>query len=918
MEKETKQYFKYIDGYLTIIINNFKSGSGQKITYNELSEMIVELDNMFKKVELVDVKKVGNICLKKYIPVIELLLKLDNNGEHAIKYEKALKNAYKMAARVSFEHYMMYREWDDKDKFFMPRYRIMIGYFHYLQELSTNPKFETVIANLPSGFGKEIADFEPVLTKNGWKKHGDLKVGDYVISPSGKFVKVYEIHPKIISNRKVTFEDGETIVCHARHEWLVFDRYVGKERIVETDYLMENLKEADGRNRFLIPCKEQFEGEYKELPVDPYTYGIWLGDGSTYQGRITENVEDMKTIIKYIKYKHSTINNGVSENVKSWNFPKMLLDLHKLGLGYKGTEKFIHDSYLTASKEQRLELLAGLIDSDGNLQKDKGNRYVFTTINEKLKDGVVTLANSFNWRTSVTKTEPKTSTSGIVGKHAIYQVGFSPDIKIPCKLKRKQTNKFARQRRIGITNVEIDNNKYQGNCISVVGGLYLVGKTLKITHNSYPEKINEAWAFGLDDTGTILSLCSNESVVLGGSRTVMDEMKSEAYGEVFPHLKYSKEDKEYFLKETAAEWKLRNCKMLASYYASTVKSNVVGSRASARIHIDDLYADYKEAQNAELNELYFNKYLTVWSKRFVQNKIPKVVVTGTLWSSGDFIAQLIEYYKKLYHFSPDPKYPYTIVNDEKTVAIIQVPALDYLTSESTCPDLKSTEEIMKDKNAMEDYLFQTNFQQIPTDPEALCFSWDKIRTYAQIPSGEEYSNLAVIDGTRKTGNDFFSMPIFKRHFNGEFFEYYMIDALFTQVATKDMIDDVCDKIIEHQIRVLVIETNVDGGLKKTILEKLKERGYYNIEIIEHYSTANKLARIEDQKGNIKRNLVFPNKNLFGIKSDIGQFMNNLTLFNSTGRNTHDDAPDSCALFTREIVEGGSKPAKAMPIKNPFA
>lgn len=588
MKEEERKYFKYIDEYLTIFINNFKPTTRKKIPYSELCEMVGELDAMFRKIELTDVKKVGEICLKKYIPVIELLLKLDNNGERAIKYEKYLKNAYKMAARVSFEHYMMYREWDDKDKFFMPRYNIMVGYFHYLQEIVMNPKFETVIANLPSGYGK-----------------------------------------------------------------------------------------------------------------------------------------------------------------------------------------------------------------------------------------------------------------------------------------------------------------------------------------TYPEKINEAWGFGIDDTGTILSLCSNETVVLGGSRTVMDEMKSEAFGEVFPHLKYDKEDKDYFLKETSGEWKLRNCKMLASYYANTVKSNVVGSRASARIHIDDLYADYKEAQSAELNELYFNKFLTVWSKRFVQNKIPKVVVTGTLWSSGDFIAQLIEYYKKLYHFSPDPKYPYTLINEEKTVAIIQVPALDYMTSESTCPELKSTEEIMKDKNAMDDYLFQTNFQQIPTDPEALCFSWGKLRTYAKLPTDEIYSTVAVIDGTRKTGNDFFSMPIFKKHFNGDLFEYYLIDALFTQVATKDMIDDIMDKIIEHQIRVLVIETNVDGGLKKILEEKLHARGYFDIEIIEHYSTGNKLARIEDQKGNILRNLVFPNKNMFGIKSMVGQFMNNLTTFNNTGRNTHDDAPDSCALMTREILEGGSKPSKAVPIRNPF-
>lgn len=588
-EISEKEYLTYIEDYFNILINNFKSSTTKKIPYKEIYEMVNELDLMINKIALNNIKTIGNISINMYIPLLELLLKLDNNQDHAISYESYLKNAYKLAARISFEHYMIYREWNEKEKFFMSRYNIMCGYAHYLQELTMNPKFETVIFNAPSGFGK-----------------------------------------------------------------------------------------------------------------------------------------------------------------------------------------------------------------------------------------------------------------------------------------------------------------------------------------TYPEKINEAWSYGIDDTGTTLALCSNENVVLGGSRTVIDEIKSDAFGEVFPHLKYSKEDKDFFLKETSGEWKLRNCKLLASYYASTVKSNVVGSRASKIIHIDDLYADYQEAMNQDLNELYFNKFLTVWSKRFLQNKIPKICVTGTLWANGDFIARLIEYYKGIYTFHKDSKYPYTLINEEETVAIIQVPALDYVTKESTCPEIKSTEQILKDKDAMDDYLFQTNFQQIPTDPEALIFSWNKIRTYQKVPTSTEYSNVAVIDGTRKTGNDNFSMPIFKKMYNGDFFEYHLIDCIFTQTATKELIPDIIEKIIKHQIRTLIIETNVDGGLKNQLLEKLKLRGYTQIDIIEKYSTVNKQARIEDQKGNVLRCLVFPAKHLFGFKSDIGKFMENLTLYNNKGRNSHDDAPDSCSILTKELIDDSSIPTKAIPIKNPFS
>ena len=434
---------------------------------------------------------------------------------------------------------------------------------------------------------------------------------------------------------------------------------------------------------------------------------------------------------------------------------------------------------------------------------------------------------------------------------------------------------------------------------------------------TFPEKISEAWNFGLDNTGTVLSLCSNDDVVKGGSRTVIDEMKSEHFGEVFPDMKWDKEDKQYFLKETDSNWKLKKCKLSSSYYAKTTQSNVVGCRASQRIHIDDLYADYKEAMNQNLNEYYYNKFLTVWRKRFVQNKEAKVVVTGTLWASGDFIALLIEMVKKQHKFHFSEKYKHTQVSEDGTIAIVQVPALDYETGYSTCPDLKTTAEILDEKKNMDEYLFETNFQQRPTDPEALAFSYNKLRTYETIPPSDFQSGYAVIDATRKTGRDFFAMPIFVKVPNGDVFDYYLKDCLFTQTATKDMYEAICEKIIEHHIVKLIIESNVTSELKKNIDDILSSSGIAFCEIGEKYNCENKEARITDQKGNISRKLVFPAKDLFGRNTDMGAFMNNLTLYNTRGGNEHDDAADSCGMFCHEIIEEGGFSPKIQVLKRPF-
>ena len=584
-QDDSKKIYETLDELLTILENNFRYSYGRKIPMKDVFEMVKDINVLTINFEK-NVKECGKLVIKRFIPLLDLLIKIDTDPNHFPEYEKMLKNAYKIGARISLEHYMVYREWDEpeKEKFFEPRYRILIGYIHYLQELECNPNFHTLIFNAPSGYGK-----------------------------------------------------------------------------------------------------------------------------------------------------------------------------------------------------------------------------------------------------------------------------------------------------------------------------------------TFPKKISEAWSFGIDNTGAILSLCSNDDVVKSGSRTVIDEIKSEAFGEVFTNMKYDETDKNFFLKETDEKWKLKTCRLPFSYYAKTTQANVVGSRASKSIHIDDLYPDYKEAMNTALNSYYYNKSITVWEKRFVQHLIPNVCITGTLWASGDYIDLKIQQLEREHKFKQHPKYPYTRISEDGSCAIIQVPALDYVTGESTCPEIKPTSELIKEKNNMDEYLWETNFQQKPTNPESLAFSYEKIRTYETIPETDYTGAYSVIDATRKSGKDFFAMPIFKKVQNDTMFDYYLRDCLFTRTATKDMYNDIVEKIVEHHIILLVIESNVTSELKQNIENKLKEKGFNFCEIIEKYNTIPKPTRIENEKHIIKKQLVFPKKGMYGNATDMGKFMDNLTLYNATGQNPNDDAPDSCALFGSEIIEENSQPQIAVAL-----
>ena len=580
----SKEIYSYIDKTLTILEQNFKYSFGEKISYEEIFEMMKDLYALLCNFEK-NTKICGEVAIKRYIPLLDLLVKIDNNTNHLAEYDKQLKYGYKLGARISLEHYFVYREWEypEKDKFFAPRYPAINGYIHFLQEIVLNPKFTDLIFNAPAGFGK-----------------------------------------------------------------------------------------------------------------------------------------------------------------------------------------------------------------------------------------------------------------------------------------------------------------------------------------TFPEKITEAWSFGIDPTGAILALCSNDTVVKNGSALVRQEMKSEPFGEVFPKMKYDSEDKDYFLKETDGDWKLRQCKLGASYNASTCNSNVIGQRASKWIHIDDLYKGYKEAMNKETNIGFYNDCQLSWRTRYVLGAIPKMITTGTLWASGDFMDLEIKQLMKEHKFKKHPKYPYTLISEDETCAIIQLPALDE-NGRSVFPELKSTEELLKIKNRLAEYLWENNYMQHATDPEEFIFSYSKLRTYESIPETDYKGSYAVIDANRKSGKDFFAMPIFKKVENDNIFDYYLKDCIFTKVATKDLYEDITNKIIEHHIITLVIESNVTSELKQNIEKCLNNRGYNFCEIIEKWNEEKKSTRILDASGAIKRQLVFPKREMYGINTDIGRFMDNFTTYNSSGSNVNDDAPDACAMFSNEIIDGNSQPQVAVAL-----
>jgi len=146
-----------------------------------------------------------------------------------------------------------------------------------------------ICALLYSQYGKLISHDTPVLTTSGWKKHGELVVGDSVFGLDGKPTKVVALSADDFAEYEVEITNGEKIKCHGRHEWLVMPTGLKDYRTMETQELFNSKLKGNGHYRYRLPNIPVLEFEEKDVPLDPYTLGAWLGNGIAKKPAISIN-----------------------------------------------------------------------------------------------------------------------------------------------------------------------------------------------------------------------------------------------------------------------------------------------------------------------------------------------------------------------------------------------------------------------------------------------------------------------------------------------------------------------------------------------------------------------------------------------------------------------------------------------------
>lgn len=355
------------------------------------------------------------------------------------------------------------------------------------------------VINVGRRSGKALALDTPILTVDGYKKLIDIKVGDTIFSSGGKQTKV-TYKSEIYYGRdcyEVEFSNGEVIVADANHDWVVEDLKYRKNSArnkhkkcelskLTTEEMSKNFKvdRLDGKFQanYSVPT-QVIQTSYKDLPIEPYFLGLWLGDGDSRGAAITNcEPEVIKYLEEYSKrlglsftsIKGNRYRIAARTNKKETSLTSKLKNLGVL------QNKHIPDQYLLASKEQRLELLAGLIDSDG--YQGSKNSIEYCTIIKRFADDIVKLLSGLGIRSKSSEFDAKLY-GRVISKR--YRIHFTPQFNVSHIRRRSSFSVNKKLNRVYIHNIRrVASVPVQ--CLSVDDSshLFLAGNTLIQTHNT--------------------------------------------------------------------------------------------------------------------------------------------------------------------------------------------------------------------------------------------------------------------------------------------------------------------------------------------------------------------------------------------------------------------------------------------------
>ena len=322
-----------------------------------------------------------------------------------------------------------------------------------------------------------------IPTPKGIKRFGDLKEGDFVFDHYGKPTKVLKVYKRgFLDAYKVTLSDGRSTIVSCDHLWTVYRTpYSNRKYTLElSDIIKEGVRAEDkrenrkfGRPKFYIPCQGIQEYTEKVLPVNPYVFGAFMGNGCLTETGLTFSSNDYETVhkLELLLGEHVT---AVRRSIKnySWDFFDHVTRMKTSDFfeSLYSYEKYIPSCYKYNSVENRFALLQGLFDTDGSVTiTGKRLHVTYSTVSKRLAEDVKEVLSSVGIVSTIFEDKR-------AGKRTCYNLIVNTTKENKCKLfsltRKKELCLLSVENkrtynRVAIRSIEKMSEKLEINCIYV-------------------------------------------------------------------------------------------------------------------------------------------------------------------------------------------------------------------------------------------------------------------------------------------------------------------------------------------------------------------------------------------------------------------------------------------------------------------
>ena len=830
-----------------------------------------------------------------------------------------------LAQNRDFDSYLLYLEYkrQEKDRFYLPKrmHFIKHGIIPALQDM-IDDKLDILAISMPPGTQKAQPLYSKVLTPDGFICMGDVKVGTKVISGTGNVCNVTGVYPQGVKPiYELTFDDGSKCRCSDEHLWTVQTRDdrrrknkdgSEKYRTIMLKDMLKNIRVENGRRcNYSIDYVPEINFNEKELKLHPYVIGALIGDGSLSGDNCGFSNPDVEVINRvanllpdgYRLRHQANYDYRIVGKEGNYRYAKSIVReyLKEYGLyGKRSHEKFIPKDYLYASYKNRVELLRGLLDTDGSASKG----YVeYSTTSVQLAEDVCELVHSLGGYCSITKRkagykkdgayiECKDCYSLIIefpkGKSDIF---FLPRKGEKYKPKRERILRY-------ITDIQyIGEEECQCIYVDDPSHLYITDNYI-ITHNTTCLKFFNSAVIGWDPRKFNLFFSHSADITrmyYDGVLNICTDTEEYAWNEIFPRLVVNQTNAKM------GQFNVGAYKPFPSLQTTSRDASNAGKiRANNYLMLDDLIAKQEEALNVKfLDKLWANTYNVDAKQRMLDGC--KEIHISTRWSVHDIVGRL----QRLYDG-----------NETMRTRFIAIPDIDPKTGRSNFDYEYMGFSVEFFKNialGMDDISYKALYKSEPIEREGLLYHDEDLRRFLSLPENPPDAILAVCDVKNK-GTDYMFLPVMAQY--GE--DFYLVNCVCDDDSDYDrQYEKLSDMLVRCKVQSCEFESNSGGDrVAFEVQNRISEKGG-NCSVTTHPTETNKETRIIVNAEWVKKHVIFRDKSLYTPKDDYGIMMNWLLCYSTVGKNVHDDVPDGLANFRLYVT--GMQPvlAKVEAAFNPF-